>query len=74
MIAARVAGVPEPVELSSVNGATAQMTVERGEGEITVARSVRIPRMRIEPDAYPGFARFCRSFDEAETAELRVVP
>ncbi|MGE0784056.1 MAG: DUF3857 domain-containing protein [Sandaracinaceae bacterium] len=54
-------------------GGSAVRIQTTGEGaEATIRRSYRIPRMRIEADAYEDFAQFCRQADEAESAELTV--
>jgi len=64
--------LPTPVELTLPGGGVFSMQ-SRLEGDIVhIDRHVRLPRMRVAPQQYPMFARFCRSADQAEGRDLRV--
>jgi len=39
---------------------------------VTIQRSLRMPMSRVTPEEYADFARFCRTYDEAENTEIRV--
>lgn len=69
---ATIRAVPEDVSRQGVHGAWTSISVERDGGELLIRRSYRLPRMRITPDEYAGFASFCRASDEGEAAEIRV--
>ncbi|MEZ4339580.1 MAG: DUF3857 domain-containing protein, partial [Sandaracinaceae bacterium] len=69
---ATFAGAPSDASLESVDGASMRLSSARAEGELTVRREYRIPRTRVSVEDYPGFARFCRDADDAESAEIRV--
>ena len=69
---ATIAGAPSDASLESVHGASMRLATTRAEGELTVRREYRIPRMRVSVEDYAGFARFCRAADDADSAEVRV--
>lgn len=54
------------------NGARVGIANEREGAALVVRRSYRVPRMRVPPDQYPELARFARSADEAESAEITI--
>jgi len=64
--------IPDDASLDGVHGARARVVSTNASGELELHRSYRIPRMRIEADAYPGFAQFCRASDEAEASEVHI--
>jgi len=66
------ASVPADASLEAAHGARASVASSSSEGALALRRSFRVPRMRITPEEYPAFARFCRASDEAEAAEIRV--
>lgn len=68
---AALVAAPEDGTLEA-QGARAALRVERAADTVTLQRSFRIPRMRVEPSRYADFARFCRSADEAEASEIIV--
>ncbi len=63
---------PSDVTLHSRDGIHFTLRAHPIEGGVHIARSVRIPLMRITPDHYRGFAGFCRNVDQAEARELPV--
>lgn len=67
-----IAALPAGASLQGVHGARASVASSSGEGALLLRRSYRVPRMRITPEEYSEFARFCRASDEAEAAEIRV--
>lgn len=69
---ASIDATPSEESLEGAHGARATIARRRDGEAIVLRRSYRIPRMRIAPEEYPDFARFCRAADEAEGAELRV--
>lgn len=71
---ANTPNLPEARELRGPHGATADWRASKTDNVVTLERSVRLPRARIEPEEYPEFARFARTYDEAERFELRVEP
>jgi hypothetical protein len=68
---AALVSVPEESSLESLD-ARATLRVQRADDGVTIDRSYRLPRMRIEPARYPDFARFCRAADESEASEITV--
>lgn len=71
---ATIANLPDARELHGPHGARADWSANTTGNVITIERRVHLPRARIEPEQYPDFARFARSFDEAERFELRLEP
>lgn len=69
---ARVADAPGPITLEGPGDARVEIEAARTDDGLRIQRRYRVPRMRVEPDAYLGFARFARSADEAESAEIRL--
>lgn len=64
---------PEQAKESGLGGlAKFEQGIAMREGFLQVTRRLRIPSVRIEPDAYPEFAAFCRSVDELESREVEV--
>ncbi|NOY93176.1 MAG: hypothetical protein GXP55_18480 [Deltaproteobacteria bacterium] len=63
---------PTPVELTLPGGALFSIRAQVQDDTLRIERRVRLPRMRIAPEQYPLFARFCRSADQAEARDLRV--
>lgn len=64
--------LPEDEHITGPNEASASWSVQATDDGAVVERRVRVPRMRVSPEAYPDLARFCRQVDEAESFELRV--
>ena len=64
--------LPEDEHITGPNEASADWSVRALDDGAVVERRVRVPRMRVSPEAYPDLARFCREVDEVESFELRV--
>lgn len=58
-----------PVSLEAA-GARFQMRAEVKQDHLVIERRLDVPLLRVEPDAYPGWAAFCRAVDEAEAREI----
>jgi hypothetical protein len=63
---------PDSVALRGPGGAAVRIDTETEGSVVTTRRRVRLPLMRVSPDAYPRFAEFCRAADEAEAREIRI--
>jgi hypothetical protein len=64
--------LPEAHEELGPHGFRATWSARSDAGIITIERSLRMGRARIEPEQYEDFARFCRHWDEVESRELRI--
>ncbi|MEM1414844.1 MAG: hypothetical protein AAGH15_08080 [Myxococcota bacterium] len=64
--------LPEPVSIEGPGGARFTLEVRAEGDDVVLERRLRLPMMRVEPEAYAAFATFCRAVDEAEGRELRL--
>lgn len=64
--------LPDEERIEGPEGALAIWAIRAIDGGAIIERSVRVPRMRVTPAAYPELARFCRAVDEVESFEVRV--
>lgn len=68
-------GTPAPddlgvVQLEGPNGAEFAASSTTADGQTTIERRLRVPRMRVASDDYAAFARFCREADQSEAREI----
>ena len=68
---ARVASSPRSEKLG-YQGATFSSSVRVEGGNVEIARSLRMPQLRVTPEEYQKLATFCRYVDLTEGAELAV--
>ncbi len=69
---AKVVSVPAPQKSEHPVGASFSASARGDDTSVALQRSLRVPVGRVKPEAYPGFAAFCRGVDQAEAAELVV--
>ncbi|MFW5920846.1 MAG: hypothetical protein ACOCUS_03315, partial [Polyangiales bacterium] len=61
---------PQDVELEGPGGARFTRTAEQKGETLVINRRMWMPIVRVAPQAYPDFAEYCRTVDEAEAREL----
>ncbi|MEO0325918.1 MAG: hypothetical protein AAF447_23410, partial [Myxococcota bacterium] len=59
-----------PVTVEGPGGARFTMESQREGQDLVLTRRLRLPMMRVAPEDYAAFVRFCRAVDEAEAREL----
>lgn len=64
--------LPEPRTFSAPHGMEARVSATLRDRVVTIERTLRMQMARIDPEEYEDFARFCRTYDEAENTEIRV--
>ncbi len=69
---ARVAAIPGTARFDHAGRATFTASAKTEGRKVVVNRSLRIPVLRVSPQAYPDFSAFARSVDLAEASEITV--
>jgi hypothetical protein len=63
---------PRSVKLSHPIGASFSLEAKADGDTLLLTRALRLPTSRVEVEAYPAFAEFCRNVDVAEAADVVV--
>ncbi len=69
---ARVVSMPAPAHLEHGGLASFNASAKQEEGAVSVSRALRMPVLRVTPEAYGKFSSFCRAVDLAEAAEISI--
>ncbi len=69
---ARIISVPSATRLEHAGVASFNTNSKPEANGVTVTRSLRIPVLRVTPEAYGKFSAFCRAVDMAEASEISV--
>jgi len=69
---ARVASLPAAARLEHAGVASFNATAKQEDGAVLISRSLRMPVLRVTPEAYAKFSSFCRAVDLAEAGEISV--
>ena len=67
---ARIVSLPKSGNLRGERALSFSAHAESDADHVVLTRALRLPIARITPEAYAGFAAFCRGADALESSEL----